>query len=138
MATRSGSIDPAVLPIRREHGLSLRRLRELSEHAAGPIALGGLDDESGFGVYTHRIAVNAEMAMASEDWTSSRSSAVSARTGTTSELRSPSGSRLLGEFASRWFRRGRSVIADEVRACSNSSQRKLNRRCSRGRCCSSA
>ena len=44
MATRSGSIDPAVLPICREHGLSPRRPRGLPS-TSGPIALGGLDDE---------------------------------------------------------------------------------------------
>lgn len=66
MATRSGSIDPAVLPyLVREHGLSLEEAERELEHESGLTALGGLDDELGFGVYTYRIAAAAaQMAMA--------------------------------------------------------------------------
>jgi acetate kinase len=66
MATRSGSIDPAVLPyLVREHGLSLEIVDRQLEHESGLAALGGLDDELGFGVYTYRIAAAAaQMAMA--------------------------------------------------------------------------
>jgi acetate kinase len=66
MATRSGSIDPAVLPyLVREHGLSLEGVDFELEHESGLAALGGLDDELGFGVYTYRIAAAAaQMAMA--------------------------------------------------------------------------
>jgi acetate kinase len=66
MATRSGSIDPAVLPyLVRERGLSLEDVERQLEHESGLAALGGLDDELGFGVYTYRIAAAAaQMAMA--------------------------------------------------------------------------
>jgi acetate kinase len=66
MATRSGSIDPAVLPyLVREHGLPLEDVERQLEHESGLAALGGLDDELGFGVYTYRIAAAAaQMAMA--------------------------------------------------------------------------
>jgi acetate kinase len=66
MATRSGSIDPAVLPyLVREHGLSLEDVESELENESGLAALGGLDDELGFGVYTYRIAAAAaQMAMA--------------------------------------------------------------------------
>jgi acetate kinase len=66
MATRSGSIDPAVLPyLVREHGLSLEDVDSELENESGLAALGGLDDELGFGVYTYRIAAAAaQMAMA--------------------------------------------------------------------------
>jgi acetate kinase len=66
MATRSGSIDPAVLPyLVREHGLSLEDVERQLEYESGLAALGGLDDELGLGVYTYRIAAAAaQMAMA--------------------------------------------------------------------------
>jgi acetate kinase len=66
MATRSGSVDPAVLPyLVREHGLSLEDVDRKLEHESGLTALGGLDDELGFGVYTYRIAAAAaQMTMA--------------------------------------------------------------------------
>jgi acetate kinase len=66
MATRSGSIDPAVLPyLVREHKLPLEDVERQLEHDSGLAALGGLDDELGFGVYTYRIAAAAaQMAMA--------------------------------------------------------------------------
>jgi acetate kinase len=66
MATRSGSIDPAVLPyLVREHGLSLEDVDSELENESGLAALGGLEDELGFGVYTYRIAAAAaQMAMA--------------------------------------------------------------------------
>ena len=55
MATRSGSIDPAVLPyLVREHGLSLEDVESELENESGLAALGGLDDPLGFGVYTYR------------------------------------------------------------------------------------
>ena len=66
MATRSGSIDSAVLPyLVREHGLSLDEVENGLEHESGLAALGGLEDELGFEVYTYRIAAAAaQMAMA--------------------------------------------------------------------------
>jgi acetate kinase len=66
MATRSGSIDPAVVPyLVREHGLSLEEVDSELENESGLAALGGLDDPLGFGVYTYRIAAAvAQMAMA--------------------------------------------------------------------------
>jgi acetate kinase len=68
MATRSGSIDPAVLPyLVREHGLSLEEVESGLEHESGLAALGGLEDKLGFQVYTYRIAAAvAQMAMALE------------------------------------------------------------------------
>lgn len=66
MATRSGSVDPAVLLyLVREHGLSLEEVDRQLERESGLAALGGLDDELGFAVYTYRIAAAvARMAMA--------------------------------------------------------------------------
>jgi acetate kinase len=66
MATRSGSIDPgALLYLLRERGLTADELDRALEHESGLAALGGLDDELGFAVYTYRIAsVAAHMAMA--------------------------------------------------------------------------
>lgn len=66
MATRSGSVDPAVLPyIVREHALTLEEVERELEHGSGLAALGGLDDEFAFDVYTYRIAgAAAQMAMA--------------------------------------------------------------------------
>jgi len=66
MATRSGSVDPAaLLYLVREHGLSLEAVDSELELESGLAALGGLDTELGFGVYTYRIAAAvAQMAMA--------------------------------------------------------------------------
>jgi acetate kinase len=66
MATRSGSIDAAVLPyLVRGHELPLEDVERQLEDESGLAALGGLDDELGFGVYTYRIAAAAaQMAMA--------------------------------------------------------------------------
>ncbi|HET9324079.1 MAG TPA: hypothetical protein VFO03_09385 [Gaiellaceae bacterium] len=66
MATRSGSVDPgALLYLLRERGLTPDELDRALEHESGLEALGGLDDELGFAVYTYRIAaVAAHMAMA--------------------------------------------------------------------------
>ena len=92
--------------------------REGAEHESGLTALGGLDDELGFGVYTYRIAAAvAEMAMALGGLDVLAFSAVSARTGTTSELRSPSGSRSCEFRVEVVPAREELVIADEVRAC---------------------
>jgi acetate kinase len=60
MATRSGTIDPAIpLYLVREHGLSLEEVDHVLEHESGLTALGGLDDELGFAVFTYRVAVAA-------------------------------------------------------------------------------
>jgi len=66
MATRSGTIDPAIpLYLVREHGFSLEDVDHELEHESGLAALGGLDDELGFAVFTYRIAAAvAQMAMA--------------------------------------------------------------------------
>jgi acetate kinase len=68
MATRSGSVDPAVLLyLVREHGLALEEVDRRLERESGLAALGGLDDELGFGVFTYRIAAAVvQMAMALE------------------------------------------------------------------------
>ena len=58
MATRSGTIDPAVpFYLVREHRLSLEEVDRQLEHESGLAALGGLDDELGFAVFTYRTAV---------------------------------------------------------------------------------
>ena len=66
MATRSGSVDPAIaLYLVREHGLSLEDVDHGLEHESGLAALGGLDEPLGFAVYTYRVAAAAaQMAMA--------------------------------------------------------------------------
>jgi acetate kinase len=66
MATRSGTIDPAIpLYLVREHGFSLEEVDHELEHESGLAALGGLDDELGFAVFTYRVAAaTAQMAMA--------------------------------------------------------------------------
>ena len=66
MATRSGTIDPAIpLYLVREHGLSLEEVDRQLEHESGLAALGGLDAELGFAVFTYRVAAAvAQMAMA--------------------------------------------------------------------------
>jgi acetate kinase len=66
MATRSGSVDPgALIYLQRERGLNVDKLDSSLEHESGLAALGGLDDQLGFSVYTYRIAAAvAQMAMA--------------------------------------------------------------------------
>jgi acetate kinase len=68
MATRSGSVDPgALIYLLRERGLTVDELDMGLEHDSGLTALGGLDDELGFAVYTYRIAgAVAQMAIALE------------------------------------------------------------------------
>jgi acetate kinase len=57
MATRAGSIDPgALIYLLRRRGLALDELDHALEYESGLAALGGLDDELGFAVYTYRIA----------------------------------------------------------------------------------
>ena len=66
MATRSGSVDPgAILYLLRDHSLTVEQLDHELEYRSGLLALGGLDDPLGFGVYTYRIAqAAAAMVMA--------------------------------------------------------------------------
>jgi acetate kinase len=66
MATRSGSVDPgALLYLMREHGLTVEELDHALEYESGLAAMGGLEDELGFAVYTYRIAgAVGHMAMA--------------------------------------------------------------------------
>jgi acetate kinase len=66
MATRSGSVDPgALIYLLRERRLTVEELDRALEHDSGLAALGGLEDELGFSVYTYRIAgAAAHMAMA--------------------------------------------------------------------------
>ena len=60
MATRSGTIDPAIpLYLVREHGFSLADVDRELEHESGLAALGGLDEELGFAVFTYRVAAAA-------------------------------------------------------------------------------
>ena len=57
MATRSGSVDPgALLYLLRERGLAVPELDHALERESGLAALGGIDDELGFAVYTYRVA----------------------------------------------------------------------------------
>jgi acetate kinase len=57
MATRSGSVDPgALLYLLRDRGLSVEELDHGLEHESGLLALGGLDEELGFAVFTYRVA----------------------------------------------------------------------------------
>jgi acetate kinase len=57
MATRSGSVDPGLLlHALRERGLSANELATALERESGLVALGGLDDPLGFGVFTYRVA----------------------------------------------------------------------------------
>jgi acetate kinase len=57
MATRSGSVDPGVLLYAlRERGLSADDVDDALEHESGLTALGGLDSELGFAVFTRRVA----------------------------------------------------------------------------------
>ncbi len=66
MATRSGSVDPgALIYLLRERGLTVEELDHALEHDSGLAALGGLEEELAFSVYTYRIAgAVARMAMA--------------------------------------------------------------------------
>jgi acetate kinase len=66
MATRSGTIDPSIpLYLVREHGFSLEEVDRQLEHESGLAALGGLDDELGFAVFTYRVAAaGSQMATA--------------------------------------------------------------------------
>jgi acetate kinase len=57
MATRSGSFDPgALLWLLQTGRLGLDILDRALEHESGLEALGGLDSQLGFGVYTRRVA----------------------------------------------------------------------------------
>ena len=57
MATRSGSIDPALLLYAlRERGLTPDEVDEALERHSGLDALGGLDSDLGFAVFVHRVA----------------------------------------------------------------------------------
>ena len=57
MATRSGTVDPGVLLYAlRERGLTHVELDRALEHQSGLEALGGLDSELGFAVFTYRVA----------------------------------------------------------------------------------
>ena len=57
MATRSGSVDPgALLWLLQAGRLGLDELDRALEHESGLEALGGLDSELGFAVYTRRVA----------------------------------------------------------------------------------
>jgi len=66
MATRSGSVDPgALLYLMREHGLSPDEVDSTLEHESGLAALGGLDEDLGFAVFTYAVAcAAARMAVA--------------------------------------------------------------------------
>jgi acetate kinase len=58
MATRSGSVDPgALVYLLRERGLSVDELDAALQNQSGLAALGGLDDELGFAVYTYRVGL---------------------------------------------------------------------------------
>ena len=60
MATRSGSVDPgALVYLLRERGLSVDELDRVLQQESGLAALGGLDAELGFVVYTYRVALAA-------------------------------------------------------------------------------
>ena len=57
MATRSGSVDPGVvLYALRERGLRADEVDDALERRSGLAALGGLDAELGFAVFTRRVA----------------------------------------------------------------------------------
>jgi acetate kinase len=60
MATRSGSVDPgALVYLLRERGLTVDELDRALQESSGLAALGGLDVELGFAVYTYRVALAA-------------------------------------------------------------------------------
>ena len=64
MVTRSGSVDPgALLYLLRERHLAVDELERSLEHDSGLTALGGLDDELAFTIFTYRVA-QAAAAMA--------------------------------------------------------------------------
>jgi acetate kinase len=64
MKTRSGSVDPgALLYVLREQQLSPADVAHALEHESGLSAMGGLDSELGFAVFTYRVA-QAAAAMA--------------------------------------------------------------------------
>jgi acetate kinase len=54
-ATRSGSIDPGALLYLIRHGISVDELDRVLEHDSGLAALGGLDQQLGFEVFTYRV-----------------------------------------------------------------------------------
>ncbi len=57
MKTRSGSIDPgALIHVIRRTGLDADGLDRALEHDSGTEALGGLDDELAFELFTYRVA----------------------------------------------------------------------------------
>jgi acetate kinase len=64
MVTRSGSVDPgALLYLLRERHLAVDELERSLEQDSGLTALGGLDDELAFRIFTYRVA-QAAAAMA--------------------------------------------------------------------------
>ncbi len=56
MATRSGSVDPGALLYLLRRQLTLDEVDHALEHESGLAALGGLEDQLAFEVYTYRIA----------------------------------------------------------------------------------
>jgi acetate kinase len=59
MQTRSGSLDPGALLWLLDGRLRRDELEHALEHESGLNALGGLDDDLGFGVFTYRVATTA-------------------------------------------------------------------------------
>jgi acetate kinase len=55
-ATRSGSVDPGALLYLLRRGTTAEDLDRVLEHESGLAALGGLDEELGFGVFTYLVA----------------------------------------------------------------------------------
>jgi acetate kinase len=55
-ATRSGSVDPGALLYLLRRGTTAEALDRVLEHESGLAALGGLDEELGFGVFTYLVA----------------------------------------------------------------------------------
>jgi acetate kinase len=55
-ASRSGSVDPGALLYLLRRGMPVDELDRVLEHDSGLAALGGLDEELGFGVFTYRVA----------------------------------------------------------------------------------
>jgi acetate kinase len=55
-ATRSGSVDPGALLYLLRQGLSAEEIDRMLEHESGLVALGGLDEPLGFGVFTYCVA----------------------------------------------------------------------------------
>jgi acetate kinase len=57
MKTRAGSVDPgALIHVMRRTGLDVDGLDRVLEHESGTDALGGLNDELAFAVFTYRVA----------------------------------------------------------------------------------